>query len=146
MNISFSLCLPRDEVSVPVVRHLLGGALRKLGVSDGCVSDIELALTEACSNVLRHAAGDEAEYLVEVEMVEARCEIRVIDTGRGFDQTALRRANMSAESGRGVQLMQALADTVNFELRPGDGLVVRLVKDLEITQGSPLGRLTETVG
>jgi serine/threonine-protein kinase RsbW len=141
MKISFTLCLPRDEISIPVVRHLLGGSLRKLGVSAGCVSDIELALTEACSNVLRHATGDEDEYSVDVEITEGRCEIRVLDTGRGFDYSALRNAKESAESGRGIQLMQALTDTVNFESRPGSGMLVRLVKDLEITRGSPLGRL-----
>jgi serine/threonine-protein kinase RsbW len=145
MKLSFSLCLPQDETSIPVVRHLLGGSLRKLGATEGGVSDIELALTEACTNVLRHASKEEDEYLVEIEIAESVCEIKVFDTGRGFDHNALKKAAASAEGGRGVQLMHALADTVNFEAKPGDGMIVRLVKRLEITRGSPLGRLTQAV-
>jgi serine/threonine-protein kinase RsbW len=145
MKLSFSLCLPQDEMSIPVVRHLLGGSLRKLGATEGGVSDIELALTEACTNVLRHASAEDDEYMVEIEIAEGVCEIRVFDTGRGFDHSALKQAAASAEGGRGVQLMNALADTVNFESKPGDGMIVRLVKRLEITRGSPLGRLTQAV-
>jgi serine/threonine-protein kinase RsbW len=142
MRISYTLCLPTDEASVPVVRHLLGGSLRKLGVSEGCVSDIELALTEACTNVLRHASNPEDAYEVEVEIDDTRCEIRIADTGRGFDHRSLSGgAKVSAESGRGIQLMQALVDAVDFKSKPLDGMIVRLVKELDIAQGSPLGRL-----
>jgi serine/threonine-protein kinase RsbW len=145
MKLSFTLCLPRDAMSIPVVRHLLGGSLRKLGATEEAVSDIELALTEACTNVVRHASAEEDEYTVEVEIAESQCEIRVLDTGRGFDYRTLERAPDTAEGGRGIRLMNALTDSVYFESKPGDGMVVRLIKRLEITRGSPLGRL-EQVG
>lgn len=142
MKIAFTLCLPRDEASVPVVRHLLGGSLRKLGVADECVSDIELALTEACTNVLRHASNKEDEYEVQVEIEDRQSDIRIKDTGRGFDHRSLSgEVSPSAESGRGIQLMQALVDSVAFESKPEDGTVVHLVKKLEIAPGSPLGRI-----
>lgn len=146
MKIAFTLCLPRDEASVPVVRHLLGGSLRKLGVSDGCVSDIELAMTEACTNVLRHAAGNDDAYEVAVQIEDTSCEIRVRDTGRGFDYKSLSgEVSGSAESGRGIQLMESLVDSVAFESEPEDGTVVRLVKELEIAPGSPLERLVPNI-
>ena len=135
------MSLPRDEPSVPVVRHLLGGSLRKLGVSEQCVSDIELAVTEACTNVLRHALGADDEYEIQVELADANCELKVIDTGHGFDQTSLVGARASAESGRGIQLMDAVVDAVDFESRPESGTIVRLVKELEIDRGSPLAKL-----
>ena len=142
MKIAFTLCLPRDEASVPVVRHLLGGSLRKLGVADECVSDIELAMTEACSNVLRHASTQDDEYEVQVELEDTQCHIRITDTGRGFDHRSLSgEASPSAESGRGIQLMRALLDSVAFDSAPEDGTVVYLFKELEIAPGSPLGRI-----
>ncbi len=138
----FTLCLPRDEASVPVVRHLLGASMRKLGVSEGCVSDIELALTEACTNVLRHASSSEDEYEVQIEIDDTRCEVRVADTGHGFDHRSFSGdVTPSAESGRGIRLIQAVVDTADFESKPMDGMVVRLVKELEIARGSPLGRV-----
>jgi serine/threonine-protein kinase RsbW len=146
MKIAYTLCLPRDEASVPVVRHVLGGSLRKLGVSEEGLSDIELALTEACTNVLRHATNGDDEYDVEIDIEDMKCEIRVSDRGHGFDHKSLAgEARASAERGRGIQLMRALVDGVDFESRPEDGTVVRLAKELDVAPGSPLGRLVSNV-
>src|SRR4029079_5946899 len=51
VEIKFTLQLPRDALSVPVVRRVLNSSMRTLGVADECLTDIELALTEACTNV-----------------------------------------------------------------------------------------------
>jgi serine/threonine-protein kinase RsbW len=76
-------------------------------------------------------------------MDEDVCEIRVIDTGRGFDHASLSAAmtDTSAERGRGISLMQALVDNVSFESRPQAGTVVHLVKHLELEENSPLRQL-----
>ena len=141
MDIRFSLCLPRDEVSVPVVRHLCGDALTSLGVAQGCVSDIELALTEACTNVLKHAAGTHEDYEVAVEVDESKCAIRVVDTGRGFDTEAWPddRDGFPLEGGRGIELMRALVDDLHFVSRPHEGTAVYLEKSLTLSEGSILG-------
>ena len=61
MELKLTLALPRDEYSVPVARRVLSRSLEVLGVDEVVVADIELALTEACTNVLDHAA-DTDEY------------------------------------------------------------------------------------
>ena len=138
MTIIFSLCLPRDSASVPVVRHLVGNALEKLGVTDDCASDVEVAVTEACSNVLIHAKGSSDEYEVNVEVNDEHCEISVTDTGLGFDHESLEAAIPSAESGRGIQLMRGLVDSVKFVSKPEQGTIVHLVKELALTDTSIL--------
>ena len=40
MEIKLALALPREEVSVPVVRRVLSGAMRTLGVRDATIEDI----------------------------------------------------------------------------------------------------------
>ena len=144
MEIKFTLQLPRDALSVPVVRRVLNASMETLGVKATCLTDIELALTEACTNVLDHAAhGDEYEVVAGLD--DATCVIEVIDTGRGFDGDSLGRAEAdpSAEEGRGIQLIRALVDKVHFRSRPEKGMVVRLEKQLEFDEGSPLQRLSE---
>ena len=143
MNITFSLLLPRDEVSVPVVRRICGSALRDLGVHDHCVEDVELALTEACTNVLKHADGATEDYEVAVEVNEQKSIIRVLDTGGGFDHENVAYAHEAAESGRGIQLMRALVDKVNFISRPEVGTVVYLEKNLDCNADSVLRKLAE---
>ncbi len=144
MNIVFTLYLPRDEASVPVVRHVCRDSMRTLGVSDESVGEIELAVTEACTNVLRHVADSDYEYEVSVEIDEVECHIRVIDRGgTDFDHAAheRREAHPEAESGRGIFLMRAMVDRLSFTSEPDDGNIVHLVKRLNLKDDSVLRTL-----
>jgi serine/threonine-protein kinase RsbW len=143
MDIVFSLCLPRDEASVPTVRRLFGSSLRQVGVSEECASDVELAVTEACTNVLKHTQGTEWEYEVKLQLHNQYCEIQVSNGGFPFDDDAGGRteASPSAESGRGIHLMSVLVDELHFVSDPQSGTVVHLVKTLDLDEGSVLARM-----
>ena len=144
MEIVFSLNLPREEASVPVVRHVCRDALKVLGLTADCISGIELAVTEACTNVLKHVEGFQDEYRVEVCINHELCEISVIDPGGGFDHEEHGdQAHPSAESGRGIAIMKALVDEVHFSSKGGTRNVVHLIKKLELAEDSVLGRLRE---
>lgn len=139
MEIAFRLCLPRDASSVPTVRRLLSSTMHTLGIEDDCVNDIEVAVTEACTNVLKHAVGSAEEYEVEVELNHERAQISVIDAGYGFDASIHGSdIEMSRESGRGILLMKALVDTVEFKSEPRAGTIVNLTKALSLTPSSIL--------
>lgn len=144
MEIRFTLQLPRDALSVPVVRRVLNSSMTTLGVEEDCLEDIEIALTEACTNVLDHAAdGDEYEVVAGVN--DEACVIEVLDRGRGFDAERLGHleAEPTAEEGRGIQLIRALVDKVHFRSRPETGTIVHLEKQLRYLAGSPVTRLAE---
>jgi serine/threonine-protein kinase RsbW len=143
LQVKYSLYLPRDAMTVPVARRLCRGAMEELGLTRACLHDVALAVTEACANVIEHSSDSEDEYEVSVVIEESRCEIRVIDTGRGFDHHTLSDdlAAPSAERGRGISLMRALVDNVRFESKPQAGTVVHLVKTLELEEHSPLRNL-----
>jgi serine/threonine-protein kinase RsbW len=79
----FCLVFPREALSVPVMRHVLGDTLGKLGVDDDCVADLLLAVTEACTNVLQHS-GPGVRYEVVARVGRNRCVLEVLDGGRGF--------------------------------------------------------------
>src|SRR6476620_7801214 len=118
--------------------------MQTLGVAEDCLTDIELALTEACTNVLDHAAAGD-EYEVVAGLDDNSCVIEVVDTGRGFDADALghAEADPSAEEGRGIQLIRALVDKVHFRSRAESGTIVHLEKELQYVSGSPLQQLVE---
>jgi serine/threonine-protein kinase RsbW len=136
------LCLPRDSSTLPVVRHIAAAALRELGVEEEAIADVSLALTEAAANVVKHSGVDD-KYEIHFILENSTCEIRVIDTGHGFDSSSLgvSMAGPSEEQGRGMALMAALVDSVRFESRPEDGTIVHLVKDLDLRPDGPLERL-----
>jgi serine/threonine-protein kinase RsbW len=137
VHITLTLCLPRDEGTIPVARHIATSAIEEIGVMDDAVHDIAVALTEACTNVLKHS-GPGDEYEVSLEVDGAQCIIRVVDTGHGFDSTSvgLADADGSSEQGRGIQLMRALVDQVKFISKAEAGTVVSLEKTLSFEDGS----------
>lgn len=139
LEVNLSLCLPRDELSVPVVRHICSFALGEVGVQPGCLGDITLALTEACTNVLDHA-NDGVQYEVQISIDDARCTIRVKDAGDGFDYTNAGqiRAEVTAESGRGLALIRELVDRVQFTSKPEAGMIVHLEKELHFDEDHPV--------
>jgi anti-sigma regulatory factor (Ser/Thr protein kinase) len=137
VRLEFALSLPRDHRSVPVARHLVRVAMLTLGVDGDCANDVEVALSEACTNVLRH--GDPtADYEVRLQLDAERCLLRVLEVGRGaagaFARESPGRAPAGeAEHGRGLLVMRALMDRVGFRLLPGAGSVVSLEKRLTYT-------------
>jgi len=116
MNIEFTVRLPVDAHSVPFARGLCRQALEHLSIDESVINEIALALTEACANVVQHS-GQHGDYEVHVDIDDVRCRISVVDTGEGFDPAAVTTQPDGAEpaDGRGVQLMQALVDTLRFQ-------------------------------
>jgi anti-sigma regulatory factor (Ser/Thr protein kinase) len=119
VNVHFSVRLPTDAQSVPLVRGLLRQALQYLGVVEENIQEIVLALTEACANVVQHA-GDQEEYEVDVAIDDSVCRITVVDDGDGFDVATASAAPPTLEGGRGLVLMRALVDRLDF-VQDADG-------------------------
>lgn len=142
MEIRYSLRLPRDAVTVPLVRTICRDAMDRLGVTADCQGDVALALTEACTNVVQHADG-ENDYEVAIGFIEETCHIRVIDKGHGIDVQDSGRTEtvLDRDNGRGIVLMRLLVDGIAFESAPEDGTVVHLQKRLELQEGALLATL-----
>ncbi|MFD2094032.1 ATP-binding protein [Blastococcus deserti] len=115
MDIAFSVRLPVDAQSVPLARGLVRQALQYLGVAGDWIDEVLLALTEACANVVRHAA-EHAEYQVDVTIDDHVCRITVLDDGGGLDPAAVaaERPASPLDGGRGLVLMRALVDRLDF--------------------------------
>lgn len=143
MQLEFALSLPREHRSVAVARHLVRAAMLTLGVDTDCANDVEVALSEACTNVLQH--GDPvADYEVRLQLDAERCLLRVIEVGRGAGEDAFAQVppgrstpDDRAERGRGLLVMRALMDRVGFRLLPGAGSVVSLEKRLTYAGTQP---------
>ena len=148
MRLEIALCLPRDAETVAVVRAIVTDALRRVGVAEDSLDAVRLALSEACTNVIDHS-GAEDEYEVRLRVEDARCEIRIIDTGHGFDGDALvdgsdgGDADVASPRGRGIAIMRAVIDHVQLDSRPESGTVVHLVTELAL---DPDGTLARTLG
>jgi serine/threonine-protein kinase RsbW len=146
VEIKMVLYLPRDAASVPVSRQILDGCLETLGVTPETRTDIALALSEACANVILHATQTD-EYEVLARAIDGRCVIEVVNKG-GAAIPAARPAPLAdhmvpgdgmmtstAEHGRGLKIMDAVVD--NLRLTGGrEGTTVHFEKALDWVSGA----------
>ena len=122
------LSLPARAENVAVVRHAFGGLGDVLELTEQTLSDIKLAVTEACTNVVVHAYPDRdyGPLGVQATLDERTLTIVVTDEGRGV----LPRAD-SPGLGLGLPLIATLAESL--ELGTGDNhqTEVRMTFDLD---------------
>lgn len=152
MSVWWSLQLRREAASVPLARKLLLGALESAGVDEEVAYELSVALTEACANAVEHGVRSSGEpqdvYRVTAYLDGDRCRIEVADSGPGFRGRYSRLARRArsvlpvdrtaeAECGRGLCMIESLADHVRLHDRPGrGGAVVSFDKVLKWQQGS----------
>jgi serine/threonine-protein kinase RsbW len=145
VRITYTLTLPAEVESVPSARSICKANLALLKVRQQSIDDVALALTEACANVVKHAAGHR--YQVRMSIDDALCVIEVIDSGSGFDPGSVPEPDPDdlLSDGRGLLLMGALVDQLAFTRRTDSaGTVVCLEKRLDLDPGSPLADLAST--
>jgi serine/threonine-protein kinase RsbW len=112
------LTLPARPENVAVVRHVLGAFAQALGMSVELIEDLRLAITEACTNVVRHAYVDADPGSVEVSIRPREDVVQVIvaDHGRGIGRSA-----DATGPGLGLPLIAAVADAMDLQPVPGGG-------------------------
>lgn len=115
------LTIPARAEYITLGRLALTGLSRLRPFSEELLADLKLALTEACSNSVRHAYDDGAEGHVEIvyELRSDRVVIEVSDEGEGFDPGAASSSDELSESGLGIAIIRAIADEVEIGARPG---------------------------
>jgi len=137
VEIKMVLFLPRDAASVPVSRQVLDGCLETLGVAAETRTDIALALSEACSNVILHAGPGE-EYEVMASARNGRCVIEVVNTGDGSAIIAPAGGMVpaTADHGRGLKIMKAVTDDLQLTGDGQDKTTVHFEKALRWVPGA----------
>jgi len=117
------LTLPARPENVAVVRHVLGAFAEALQLPDLVIEDMRLAVTEACTNVVRHAYADGEPGPVEILIrpVGDTLQIVVSDEGRGLGPSP-----DSSGPGLGLPLIAALTHTLEIEQAPVGGSRLRM--------------------
>jgi serine/threonine-protein kinase RsbW len=126
------LTIPAKAEYITLGRLALTGLARLRPLHEETLADLKLALTEACSNSVRHAYRD-AIGAVEIlfELHADRVVIEVADDGGGFDTLAQTEGDVLSEGGLGIAIIRAVVDEVEIGRGPaGRGSRLRLVKRL----------------
>ena len=129
-----ALTIPARAEYIALCRLALTGIARTRALQDEVVDDLKLALTEACSNSVRHAYEEGRDGVVEVSyrLAEDRIVVEVTDDGAGFDPSVLERAQQELdEGGLGIAVIRAVTDELEIGPSPnGGGSRLRFAKYL----------------
>jgi anti-sigma regulatory factor (Ser/Thr protein kinase) len=119
------LTVPARPENVAVIRHVLGALADALALPPALIDDVRLAVTEACTNVVRHAYESEGTIDVVVRPRGDTLEVVVADEGRGLGPSP-----DTAGPGLGLPLIAALTDTLEIERNRNSGsrLVMRFLR------------------
>jgi serine/threonine-protein kinase RsbW len=126
------LTIPARPEYITLSRLALSGLARVRAFSEDTLADLKLALTEACSNSVRHAY-DQHEGRVDIsfELLDDRLIVEVADDGSGFEPGDRRKTGEDklSEGGLGIAIIRSIADEVEIGGGPGGrGSRLRFVK------------------
>jgi serine/threonine-protein kinase RsbW len=112
---------------------------RELGLDDHVIYDLQLAVDEACANVVKHAYdGQAGEIEVKIEPVDDSVQVIIRDWGAAFDPQEVPTPDLTGSleqrplGGLGVYLMRQVMDEVDFRFdsENGNGNTLTMVKRL----------------
>lgn len=120
-----SLRIPSSPEYVLLARLVVSQVGHIAGFGPEDIYDLKLAVTEAATNVIRHASVErfDIEYRVSPKTVE----ITVLDEGDGFDTERLAQAPHE-QGGFGLSVIQNLVDEMNLESKAGGGTRLTMIR------------------
>ncbi len=138
---TFTLHVPSSTKNLVMIRDFVNRVAEQAGLEESNRSKIELAVDEACCNVIEHAYGNDVskEITVRATFDGDAVRISVIDSGAGFapdevPQEELRELiRQRRTGGLGMRLIKTLMDEVRYEIEPGRRNELHMVK--KVRQG-----------
>ncbi len=134
----FTLQVPSSTENLAMIREFVTAVGRQAQLEEADIVNLELAVDEACSNVIEHAYGHDItkEVMVRAKFDDESLCISVIDEGHGFDpanapQDSVEQLIHKRKSGGlGIRLIQKLMDEVSYEIVPGQKNELHMTKKI----------------
>jgi serine/threonine-protein kinase RsbW len=138
------ITLPARLDSLPALSDFVAGASRTLGIDAQSAYKLQLAVEEACANVIQHGAAGAlpGQHSIAVDVCRSArtCTVTLRDRGRPFDPTSLPPPDLSPQlrkrrpGGLGIYLIRRLMDEVSYDTEDG---VNTLTMTLTLATGMP---------
>lgn len=136
MDFSQTCIFPAECASLDSISRFVEQAARAAGLDDAAVYAIQLAVEEACDNIIQHAYGVDmqGDITCACETTPEGLTVVLRDRGRPFDPALVPLPDLGSSleerdvGGLGLHFMRKLADDVCFEFDADTGNVLLLMK------------------
>ena len=134
----YQLRLPSQSDNLSLIRDLVSKVAAQVGLSSEEAGKIELAVDEACTNVIKHAYGSNSNEVLDIQIKIEKTKLTIVvsDKGKGFNPDKIKIPDLSESirtgkrGGLGICLIKTLMDKVDFQMNPGTKNQVKMVKYL----------------
>ncbi len=117
--------LPSSSEYVLLARLVVSCAGQLAGFEPEDVYDLKLAVTEAATNVIRHAAV--GSFQVEYKILPGAVEVTVLDEGGGFDVEGF-TTRPGEHGGFGLAVIRSLVDELVLDSSPSGGTRLKMIR------------------
>lgn len=117
---------------VSIIRLTTSGIANKVGFCVDDIEDLKVAISEACTNAIKHSSDDR--FTIIYSMIENGLTIEIIDNGKGYDKETVSKPDINnlKENGMGLFIIKALMDEVTVESQEGNGTTIKMTKYLGV--------------
>jgi len=128
------LSIPSEDKYIYLLDLVVSYASKEMEFDEETTEQVNLAIIEAGTNAIKHGNKNDPEKsaLFRFRLSKDKLIVSIRDHGAGFNPDnvgdPLSPENFMKPSGRGIFLMRALMDEVEYNMDNGDGTEVRLVK------------------
>jgi len=127
---------PAKYESLDAMREFVCQAAQDSYMNDSDSYKVQLAVDEACSNIVEHACEGECGEEIEITCIDAedRLTVMIRDHGQPFDPDSAPVPDLDADledrpiGGLGVFLIKRLMDEIRYEVLGEAGNMLTLVK------------------
>lgn len=118
--------------NISAVRHWLEEFAARAGFGEDEIGSLKLVISEACSNVIRHAykGEDGHKIIISAQADDEKLVLHIRDFGTKIDLTKYKEPSLDGlqEGGYGIFLMHSLMDVVEYDTSAEVGTTLKLVK------------------
>ena len=117
---------------VRIISLTTSGFANKVGFCLDDIEDLKVAISEACTNAIKHSLEDR--FTIIYTMIEKGLTIEIIDNGKGYNTKEVSEPDLDnlKESGMGLFIIESLMDEVNVESTEGKGTSIKMTKYLGV--------------
>jgi serine/threonine-protein kinase RsbW len=139
MSERFSLSIDSRLERLSEIAEFVEDAASRCGLGEKQIYDVQMAVDEACSNVIEHGYGGKPTGQIEIECEKRGKDFVIIvrDYGKPFDPKKVARPKTNAPlserniGGLGLFFIYKLMDRVDFNFSSGRGNVLTMVKKIK---------------